>query len=116
MVDLDGPEAIEAWKAICNKNQYTLKCSSSFPWISTTGSGGTHIYFRVPSGTERCPSRMIWGLYDTLTGWVKHREIRILGDGALAVVPPSVRVDGTGSYSLHVHYNPRNIPLPEVAH
>lgn len=115
VVDLDGPEAGVAWKKICNKHQYTLKDKSHYPWIATTGSGGTHMYFQVPSSATACPSRMIWGLFDTLTGWVKHKEIRILGDGGLAVAPPSVRVDGSGRYKWHGHYNPANIPLPETA-
>lgn len=114
VVDLDGPEAIVAWKAICKKNDFYLKSNVHFPWISSTGSGGTHIYFRVQD-VPRLPSRMIWGLYDTLTGWVKHREIRLLGDRSLVVAPPSLRVDGVGCYSWHGRYNPRTIPLPEIA-
>jgi hypothetical protein len=115
VVDLDGPEALEAWHAICAKHNYTLKSNSHHPWIASTGSGGTHLYYRLPDGITRSPSRLVWGLYDTLTGWVKHREIRLLGDGSLAVAPPSVRVDGIGSYTWHGRYSPWCVPLPEVA-
>ena len=114
VVDLDGPEAAAAWRAICLRQQYSLSGGKNHPWVATTGSGGTHLYFRVPV-VSPVPSRMIWGLYDTLTGWVKHREIRILGDGGLAVAPPSLRVDGAGCYAWHGRFSPRTIPMPDVA-
>jgi hypothetical protein len=115
VVDLDGPEARDAWKYITGKANWSLKTGRHYPWVSFTGSGGLHFWFTLPDGTPGCPNRLLWGLYDTARGWVKHREIRLLGDGGLVVAPPSCRVDGVGIYAWHGKFNPRTIPLPEVA-
>ena len=113
VIDLDGHESIDAWSAICNRNGCSTR--DGYPWISSTGSGGYHWYYRLPEGTKSCTSRLIWGLYDTLVGWLKHKEIRLLGDKSLVVAPPSARIDGKGSYRWADGHGPARIPLPGYA-
>lgn len=115
VVDMDGPEALDAWTRIADFHGYVPNKG----WISITGSGGRHHYFLLPDGVEECPSGIIWGLYDTFGKvgkgeWCKHKEIRILGDNALVVAPPSVHVD-TGRRYEFLEPSPRVHRLPEIA-
>lgn len=121
VVDLDGPEAVPVWAAMCRKHGH----DASRTWAVRTGSGGTHIYYCLPAGTTSCPSGMIWGLWDTwgeLDGveagrgkWAKHKEIRILGDNALIVAPPSIHVDTGEPYGFLPGMGPRAYALPAIA-
>lgn len=93
VVDCDGVDAYEAWLKIVAKNG-----GIQAAWRVRTGGGGSHLYFRIPCGQKQVTTGMIWGLWDTFGndgkgGWKKHHEIKILGDGALAVAPPSIHVD-----------------------
>jgi Bifunctional DNA primase/polymerase, N-terminal len=113
VVDIDGPEAMDAWIEITKKEGFSIK--ESLPWVTQTGSGGMHFYYRLPESAVTCVSRLVWGLFDTRTGWVKHKEIRLLGDKSLVVAPPSARIDGTGSYRWAKGNDPRSVPLPGYA-
>src|SRR5262249_36277489 len=48
-------------------------------------------------------------------GWAKHREVRILGDGALVVAPPSVHVDTRKPYAFFAWSAPAPNGLPPEA-
>lgn len=116
VVDLDGEEAPDAWRKICEKHNHT----PSSAWMVETGSGGTHFWYRLPPGVLDCPSGMIWGVYDTFGtdgkgGWLKHKEIRILGDRSLAMCPPSFHPKTGKRYHFYPGTSPNEIPLPEVA-
>ena len=116
VVDLDGPEALDAWDRIAFHHEY----GANLGWIAETGSGGRHHYFRVPDGFAECPSGIIWGLYDTWgdTGkgqWCTHKEVRILADNALVVAPPSVHVATGNRYQFHSSFGPNRVRLPEFA-
>ena len=120
VVDLDGPEAIEAWGRITDHHGYT----GSNNWISTTGSGGKHHWFQLADDTKECPSGIIWGLWDTWGrndkkpgngDWCKHKEIRILADHALVVAPPSIHVDTGIKYQFDDDKSPRTFRLPALA-
>lgn len=116
VVDLDGPEARAAWKAICEHHGH----EPASPWVCETGSGGMHLYYRLPDGMAECPSGLIWGLWDTFGGsnrqggWAKHKEIRILADGCLAVAPPSIHVETGKPYRFLDGFTPRQFRLPEI--
>jgi hypothetical protein len=118
VVDLDSKESVHAWRRICQHHQYR----ADHPWIARTGSGGWHIYFRLPPEVEECRSRLLWGLWDTWGkagkgDWCKHKEVRLLGDGSLVVAPPSLHVD-TGKPYYWVgngRRGPAGVPLPETA-
>lgn len=117
VVDLDGPEAVGAWKRLCARKGYTHKGI----WISRTGGGGIHLYYRLPVGTASCESRLLWGLYDPRGGqsgsggWVNHKEIRLLGDTSLVVAPPSKHVKTGKDYQWIGKWSPAVFALPVEA-
>lgn len=125
VVDLDGPEAIEAWGRITDHHGYT----PGRGWRATTGSRGRHLYFLLPDGMNECKSGIIWGLFDTWGwnslngnpantgkgGWCKHKEVRILADNCLVVAPPSKHVDTGQRYEFDTDANPNIVRLPELA-
>lgn len=106
VVDLDGPAAALAWRAWCRSQP----CPAT--WSVRTGSGGTHLWFTIPS-TVPLPSRRIWGLWDQeQKNWRKHCFIELLGDRALVVAPPSRHVDTGMPYAFRPGLGPRDIPQP----
>jgi hypothetical protein len=116
VVDLDGEESKAKFKRICTHNDYKIKS----PWICRTGSGGIHLYYLLPSDAEKCPSGMIWGLWDTFGDdgkgrWEKHQEIRVLADNALVIAPPSIHVDTGERYAFLPLCGPNEIAVPEEA-
>lgn len=106
VVDLDSQEAISKWRRMCESKGLDTRNL----WACTTGSGGIHVYFRLPPGVQQS-SRMIWGLYDPWLAdgkgdWLKHHEIRILADSSLSVAPPSVHVETGQKYYWRGRYSP----------
>lgn len=115
VVDCDGPKAHDVWKAMCAANNYTPNGA----WVCRTGSGGHHYYFSLPSA-ESCPGGMLWGIWDTWGDngkgkWLRHEEVRLLGDRALVIAPPSIHVETGSPYSFDSLANPNKIRLPVEA-
>lgn len=118
VVDCDGAEAHMVWREMKNHNGVEGPLPT---WIVRTGGGGWHYYFTLPAWLDECPSRRLWGIWDTWGGakhtgdWTKHREVRLLGDRALAIAPPSIHV-GTGiRYEFMPGYSPKDFPAPMQA-
>lgn len=114
VIDLDGEEACNAWARICDHHKYRPTAT----WLVETGSGGTHLWYSLPPTVRECPSGMIWGLYDTFGesgrgAWEKHKEIRILGDRALAMAPPSFHPETGRRYRFLPDACPNTIGWPE---
>jgi hypothetical protein len=115
VVDLDGPEARDAWKRMTAHHGYI----PTSPWISLTGSDGLHLYYLAPEVADEIPSGLLWGRFDSFGDngkgrWEKHVEIRLLADNALVVAPPSVHVETGKPYRFLGLNSPRHIWLPEV--
>lgn len=117
VIDLDGPEAKEAWQKLIGQKGY----KPFYPWIAESGSGGRHLYYQVAPDAGPIKTRMLWGLYDPFAGddckggWVPRKEIRLLGDGSLVVAPPSRHVKTNGNYEWVGKYGPHALSLPEFA-
>lgn len=116
VVDCDGDEAIQKWKAVCKHHSY----ASTSTWICRTGGGGLHAYYSIPLALDECPSGILWGLWDTWgedgSGkWSKHKEVRLIADGGLVVAPPSKHVESGKPYVWLKGRDPNTIPYPERA-
>jgi hypothetical protein len=77
VVDIDGTEAWDRF--------LSWKTDSILTWISLSGNGDScHVWYRIPPDVERFPTVHLWRSDN------RHEGISILGDGALAMVPPSI--------------------------
>ncbi len=76
VLDVDNPLAAKAWFAARRPLPPT--------WTARTGSGGMHIYLRVPE-TWNTPIHNV----DLWKGHGKHEEVKLLGDRKHAIAPPS---------------------------
>ena len=114
VIDLDGEESQEVWGKMCAAHAYELQGA----WVVESGSGtGLHIYFRLPDEATECKSGMLWGRWDTWGDdgkgkWEKHKEVRIFGDRALIVAPPSLHKQTGNAYRFREGCSPREFPLP----
>jgi hypothetical protein len=107
VVDCDGEEAVSVWKEIMFVNG-----GIGDTWTVKTGGGGLHTYFKV---NEPVKSGMLWGQWDTWRkAWVKHKEVRVLGDGSLSVAPPSVHVDTGIRYRFEGQTPASGAPIAEA--
>jgi hypothetical protein len=112
VVDVDGEEASRVFEEMYVHHKYGWTCGY---WEAKSGSNeGYHLYFLAPPGP--CPTRTVWGLWDTWgtegkPRWQKHKEIRILGDGALVIAPPSFHVDTGARYEFNESLNPKRHPV-----
>ncbi len=119
VVDLDGELAKKQWRAQCDAHGYNP--GRSHAWFVRSASGGVHCYYRIQPSILSCPTRRLWGLWDTWGGdnrkgdWVKHSEVRILGDHSLVVAPPSRHVRLSEPYKWVGWHHPGFIPIPEDA-
>lgn len=109
-VDLDGEEAKTRFARLADEHSpsevHPWKRSLVFnTWVAKTPSGGEHYYFLVPDGTP-VMSKLIW------LGDGEHEEIRLLGEGKLAMAPPSTLDNGAHMYIFQPGCTPRDIPLP----
>lgn len=123
VVDCDGPEAPEVWVQMCEHFG-----GHDPTWVARTGSGGWHFYFTTPAWLDELPSKVLWSVWDTWAGtnrakpgtapqgnWLKHREVRLLGDRSLIVAPPSLHVDTGVRYEFAHGHSPTEIVRPAVA-
>jgi hypothetical protein len=98
VIDCDGDLAHETFLRMCADNGFKPDT-----WVCRTGSGGRHYYFTPPPALDSLPTKLLWGLWDTYGrqgkgDWVKHTEIKLLGDGSLCVAPPSRHVSAGFCY------------------
>lgn len=121
VVDCDGDEAIRVWERMMAHHG-----GAPETWVSRTGGGGLHFYYAVPDWLDACPSRRLWGVWDTWAGtqeskpgspmkgdWQKHKEVRVLGDQALVIAPPSIHVETGKPY--HFQFGPDRMKAPAPA-
>jgi hypothetical protein len=116
VIDLDGEVARDAWQA------WTLHRPIDPTWTVESPRGGLHLWFEVPRDGAPIPWRFLWRLPDPSRkdGWAKHEGIELLGDGRLAMAPPSYRIGPGGrrrEYSFTTGRGPSDIgrpaPLPD---
>jgi hypothetical protein len=116
VIDLDGEVARDAWQA------WTLHRPIDPTWTVESPRGGLHLWFEVPRAGAPIPWRFLWRLPDPSRkdGWAKHEGIELLGDGRLAMAPPSYRIGPGGrrrEYSFTTGRGPSDIgrpaPLPD---
>jgi hypothetical protein len=118
VVDCDGDEAHHTWRRIRNRHGAEGPTPT---WVARTGGGGWHYYFALPAWLDECPTRRLWGLWDTWGGprhegdWVKHKEVRLLGDRALVIAPPSVHVETGRAYEFMKGHGPGDYRRPALA-
>lgn len=80
VVDLDGPEGIASWSALCARHGYAQTLTSTTP-------RGTHLWFKAPATEVRnSASRLGPG-------------IDVRAEGGYVVGPPSIRPEGTYRWS-----------------
>lgn len=113
VIDLDGYQAEIVWEEMVR-----VKGGHEKTWEVRTGSGGRHVYFEI-KGANLAPfkSGLIWGIWDTWGengrgGWQHHKAIQVLGDGLLAVAPPSIHVVTGKRYGFIDGHCPKTILFP----
>jgi hypothetical protein len=124
VVDCDGDGSERVWAAMRIHHGHIDEPT----WKVETGGGGIHTYYRLPPRLDACPSRRLWGLWDTWAAtdtakpgsppkgnWLRHREVRILGDGALVVAPPSIHVETGRRYRFLPGHGPNDVERPALA-
>ena len=103
VVDLDGPGAIDAWRAM------TLHRGVPRTWTVRTGSGGIHLYFRLAEGMPTIPRAVLW------RGPGEHEAIEVLGERSLVIAPPSLHHQTGDPYEFMIGPSleaPGPAPLP----
>jgi Bifunctional DNA primase/polymerase, N-terminal len=105
VVDVDGHRALEEW---CHWQTRGREWPET--WTVRT-KGGRHYYYQIPPEVTTCPTRKIW--LESKNGLpVKHSEIQIMGDKALAIAPPSRHVDKPHPVYAWMHgRQPSDLPL-----
>lgn len=98
VVDLDGPTGWAAWHAM------SLYRPTPKTWIVRTGSGGSHLYFRIPKGLAELPSVTLWDNGE------RHSKVQLLADKSLVIAPPSHHVVTGERYRWIT--GPYNLPEP----
>lgn len=88
VVDIDGLGGLTAWSGawpVPDVDARTWVCGApAMVGRMQDFTVSRHIWFRLPPSTESFPTTVLW------QGQDKHEEIKVLGDGALAIVPPSI--------------------------
>jgi hypothetical protein len=84
VVDIDGNAGSDEWLWRIVSRSWKWKT-----WVSgaPVSRSSRHIWFRIPESIESFPTTVLW------KGKNSHEEIKVLGDGALAIVPPSIHPD-----------------------
>jgi hypothetical protein len=125
VVDCDGTEAHTVFRRM---KEHHGVCHPFRTWVAHTGGGGLHYYFTLPPGLAECPSRRLWGVWDTWAGtdpcrpgsrikgdWKKHLEVRLLADRALVIAPPSLHVKTGARYEFLPGRGPEDYDRPAEA-
>jgi hypothetical protein len=112
VLDLDGQEAIDRFAVLCAERD----TREPKTWVSSSGGGGRHLWFTLPTEAIRGPEmgrRRLWGLWDDVAGdWEPHKGIELLCDHCLVMAPPSIHpVTGT-RYRFHRGNSPREQRMP----
>jgi hypothetical protein len=106
VVDLGGPPAVQVWAARLAGVADHLRGEET--WIVETPSGGVHLWYATPVHWTRAWNAALW------VGEGKHSRVDLLGDGMLAMAPPSYRtIDGEVRHYRFVEgYSPASMPRP----
>jgi hypothetical protein len=104
VLDLDGYEARVRMSKLVVDSSWAVPLT----WAVETPNGGVHYYFRLPEGGRPVMERLIW------LGKGKHEEIRLLGEGKLAMAPPSTLDFGKSEYIFSAGCTPRDVKLPAI--
>jgi hypothetical protein len=107
VVDLDGEEAIETWRAMTSI--FTVPRTWKSAHAPTTGG---HIWFGLPEGMSSTSAgrKTLWEIPGE-----KHKKIELLGDRCLITAPPSRHVVTGRRYRWLKGHSPRDIPTPAPA-
>jgi hypothetical protein len=105
VVDLDGPVAVEAWRAM------TLYRECPKTWeVYSDPEGGRHLWFSLPPGVASVPpSTFVWRLADA-----DHANIEVIGDRRLIMAPPSIHPDTHRRYRFAEGHAPRDMRQPAI--
>lgn len=100
VLDVDNPKAASVW--------FGSRRPLPNTWMTMTGSGGRHLYYRVPE-TWNTPIYNV----DLWKGEGTHEEVKLLGDRKHAICPPSCYgpkkykwADGTSPLQCRLAYAP----------
>jgi hypothetical protein len=116
VVDCDGEEAITVWREMLHHG--TGPCR---PGSSRTGGGGLALLFSLPAWLDECPSRRLWGVWDTWAGTEAPatgrsiKEVRLLADRASAIAPPSGPRHDRAALRVPAGPSPKEFPRPMEA-
>lgn len=99
VIDLDGEAAIR---------EFTSWGSVPRTWITHSGGGGRHLWFRLPPNYPTpLPKAILW------RGEGSHSAIERLCDQSLVMAPPSIHpVSGRRYQFAHKRHSPLALPLP----
>ena len=100
IIDLDGPEAVERWQQL-GRHPKT--------WVTHSGSGGFHYWFRVPAEGPPLPKAVLW------KGKGDHQAIERLCDRSLVIAPPSLHIVTGERYRFTAYHSKRDIAIPADA-
>jgi hypothetical protein len=116
VLDLDGQEGVDAFHGwLADRGGRLPKC-----WISSSGGGGRHLWFSLPTVARKgppLPRRRLWGEWDPEArdgsgAWAKHRGVEFLGDHCLIMAPPSIHPETGKRYKFHRGHSPGEIAYP----
>ena len=104
VIDLDGQEAVDAWPDL----RPLRAPSPPRTWESTSGGGGRHLWFTIPSSMciDPMPKRLLW------KGEGKHQAVEFLCDKSLVMAPPSIHPKTGRVYRFRAGHSPRDMSRP----
>ena len=104
VIDLDGPMAIEVWRSLAMYRDVPLTWE-----VAHTPGAGRHLWFRLPPGTDACPSRDLWSMPA-----ITHCKIELKADRSLIIAPPSRHLKTRRRYRWLPGRSPRVLARPAV--
>lgn len=104
VIDLDGPVAIEAWRAL------SMYRETPDTWeVVNDPAKGRHLWFSLPEGTTEVPSRFVWRLEGE-----GHANIELIGDRRLIMAPPSIHPATKRRYHWVEGHSPEVMSRPAI--